>query len=187
MQAELMGAQDQIGFQKAAPLQPFLVACAHPWLLFLPFFLYTLPLAHFPRASSLLRALINTLSTFSSSLKIPPIPFPCLSSFSVSVFLSPHISLLLPPSLSPSASCYLFVFPYSFCHPKLPAVTPSLLSTFSIHASFSSFCHLLFYPSIPHSFSHSVIYEQQGVCSPSGRVCCLGEGCLVAVGGFHQV
>lgn len=73
-------------------------------------------------------------------MKIPSVSLRWLSSFCVFVFFLHHIAYLSPASSPPSVSCYLFVFPFSSCHHKLPvrSVSPSQCSTFSIHMSPSS-------------------------------------------------
>lgn len=168
-----MGAQDQIGFQKAAPLQPFLVACTHPWLLFRPFFLYTLPLAHFPHSSSLLRALINTLSTFSSSLKIPPSLFHAFHLFLFLCFYHlTYLSCFLPPSLPLPLATSLFSPTHS--------VIPNYLLSLRRCSALSPFMHLsrlsVTCSSIPPSLIHLVIQSFM-----SSRVSAVLQGVFVVL------
>ncbi len=121
-------------------------------------------------------------------LSLTPFIFSC---FCVFIYHAAYLSCFLPLSVS----CYLFVFPFSFCHHKLPvlSLSPPQRSTLSIHMSPSSasISHLytlfsilllLICPSIPLSLLH----KQQGVYSPPGCIWCHGEACLVAAGSFHH-
>lgn len=145
-----MGAQDQIAFKRQLlfSFSSLLVFIPRSCFCFLPCIL-CLPLPQFFSSSSPLGALINTLSSFSSSLKIPSISLRRLSSFLVSVFQSPHISLLLPPSLCLLLPTSLFSLSLS--------VIPNYLSSHSFSAQhflhsyvflvFSPPPHLSLYPS----------------------------------------
>lgn len=156
MQAELMGAQDQIAFKRQLlfSFSSLLMFIPRSCFCFLPCIL-CLPLPHFFFSSSPLWALINTLSTFSSSLKIPSISLRRLSSFLVSVFPPPHISLLLPPSLRLLLPTSLFSLSHS--------VIPNYLSSHSLllSSALSPFiclpCLFSSSASIPLSLIHSFV------------------------------
>lgn len=156
----------------------FLIAHqVHSSLVFLLSFLSTLSptLFFYPPC----RALINTLSTLchvsdEDSLHFSPTPV-IFSCFCVFIY---HVAYL--PSFLPfSVSCYLFVFPFSLCHHKLPlcSVSPSQHSTPSTHMSpssasvscprtlflFTSPPHLSLHPSVQSFMSIRVSKVLQGV------------------------
>lgn len=126
-----MGAQDQIAFKRQLLFSFCYCSCSSLAPLFACFLVYSVSPPGLDKYSFYL---------FPFSDEDPPPPHLSLwslSSILVSVFsiylsITGHISVA--SFFSVSLFCYLFVFPFSFCHHKLPllSVSPSQHSILSI-------------------------------------------------------
>lgn len=131
MRAELMGAQDQIAFKRQLLFSFCYCSCSSLAPLFACFLVYSVSPPGLDKYSFYL---------FPFSDEDPP-PISLSEVFRAFLFLCfPSIYLSITGHISVgsffsvSLFCYLFVFPFSFCHHKLPllSVSPSQHSILSI-------------------------------------------------------
>lgn len=134
MRAELMGAQDQIAFKRQLLFSFCYCSCSSLAPLFACFPVYSVSPPGLDKYSFYLFPFSDEDPPPPPSLSLKSFELSCFCVFHLSIYLSITGHISVASFFSVSLFCYLFVFPFSFCHHKLPLllVSPSQHSILSI-------------------------------------------------------